>query len=428
MHRHVAGKQKQYVCITNTPPYVRATDEGDEWVVNHCWIQAMRASLSLEATMEFMADRLALVLGDQMVATVSHGVDCQCNDWMPLRPQAQETTTNPTNTLTWQRLEQHIPPEAQVTAEDWSVGDVVFYKHAGGNPNDKTGYVPPGWLKATILSTSQQEDDDNLLQLQVHYQDIPQWRVTARRDTLMNDWYMGQAWMLPDGYEKATVQLAQKYFKYMDYSIKPHQCVRTNEGKEAIILDWREFDWEGYMHKSSTKENLQRPPFGAHVPVQWVVTTNDNYNNDNNNTQQTLLPVEWIQDHTAAAPFPLEQFPTEPDQQQHWVRKALLQSIQSSGKQICHAATKLGKPDDIDDIDDSVMMIAYWPQDGEWYEAEPLDPETVSLQILASHAQFTLTGRYCPVAYEDGEFALTPIHYVRKTKRRQRSKHCPCLH
>lgn len=69
------SKNKQYICLANTPPFVRASDEGEEWVINHCWLQCMRVNsngknVPLQLVMEFIADRLALVLGNQFFGYV----------------------------------------------------------------------------------------------------------------------------------------------------------------------------------------------------------------------------------------------------------------------------------------------------------------------------------------------------------------------
>jgi hypothetical protein len=86
-----------------------------------------------------------------------------------------------------------------------------------------------------------------------------------------------------------------------------------------------------------------------------------------------------------------------------WARKALIASIESSGKFVFDAKGTMGS-----------KLVAFWPSEDEWYDAEPLDPQKVSLKILASHVKFTQKGAYCPVLYEDGERHLSPAFYVNR--------------
>jgi hypothetical protein len=147
------------------------------------------------------------------------------------------------------------------------------------------------------------------------------------------------------------------------------------------------------------------------VPVQWTTIPDPEATITATTTTMTaLVSVHQIQHEeepvTQVEPF-LQTVPASRDDQKLWARRAMIASLESAGKQLCHTGIKL----------DTKALTAYWPEEGEWYDAQPLDPDLIGLPILASHAQFTLPGKYCPVAYEDGEVALTPLHYVRGNQR-----------
>lgn len=386
---------KQYVSLSNAPPFVEASDDGEEWVLTLAWIRGMRCSdgnLPLARVIECATDRMAQVLGDQATTYVSAGVDCTRGDWMPRR-QPEDIT----GTLDWNKLENHIPKDARVTSR-WSVGNCVFYKHPGGPFKPGSEYLPPGWLSATILAES---DDDGSVQLQVFYpMNNLKWKVETPRSQLMNDFYMGQMWMLPDEFEKAQCVLARN-FKYLDYSLEANTMVKACDKKDgevypARVLDWRYFDWEAYLDSDDCN---QEAPFGAHVPIQWL-----------HKDDTALIPVQTISSPSVTERVFLddssESSASIKGNEEALSRRALVWSIESSGKTICDAR-KVGS-----------KLSAFWPEDEEWYGVKPLDPSTVPLKVLASHAKFTLKGEYCPLAYDDGEVHLSPMFYVQKRKAR----------
>jgi len=234
----------------------------------------------------------------------------------------------------------------------------------------------------------------------------------------MNDFYMGQLWMLPKTFEKAQREMARN-FKYLDYAAlaayyTPGSSVihaETNDGliQKAQVVDWRDFDWKTYLIESNLCDRKQ-PPFGAHIPVRWIHNQEStllslqriqspphSYNNNNNNNNNIV-----VDPFLGASEIDLE------NERKKWERKALIQSLESSGKSICNAKTKFGNS--------KYKLKAYWPEDGKWYSAKALDPDGVNLETLASHAQFVIPGKYCPLLYEDGEFALSPLHYVSKRR------------
>jgi hypothetical protein len=80
-------------------------------------------------------------------------------------------------------------------------------------------------------------------------------------------------------------------------------------------------------------------------------------------------------------------------------------SLEASGKSIGNAKSILG----------TSSLSVYWPDDGDFYDAVPIDEDdALSLELLTSHFEFTLPGIYCPLLYEDGEMHLTPISYIFK--------------
>jgi hypothetical protein len=94
----------------------------------------------------------------------------------------------------------------------------------------------------------------------------------------------------------------------------------------------------------------------------------------------------------------------------YWQQQALIQGLKSSGRSIVNAASIFGR---------NIPLKAYWPEEDRWYKAKAIDtdPSTLSLEILASHIQFTPSGPYCPILYEDGETHLSPLSYIRKARR-----------
>jgi len=386
---------KEYISIANSPPFVVASNEGEEWVLSNSFLRGMRSNgngnVRLEQVMDFLTDRIALVLGDQATIFVGDGVDCTRTDWIPRRSRQKYIPVS--DTILWDRLNENIPKDARVSSR-WGIGNYVFYKHPGGVCKPNTRYLPPGWYNAKILSETFFNDDcivDLLVECTVTG---VEWTVQVPRNQLMNDSYMAQLWMVPKGCERTLQQLA-KNFKYLDFSIPPDTIVVASDGgglRSGRILDWRYFDYEGYLDSDGCSRD---PPFGAHVVIEWF---------DGDETR-TLVPVVNISFPTFDVPSFPQSFDDVNGMEETWSRKAMLMSIESSGKVVCNAKDMIGS-----------KLRAFWPEDEEWYDAKPLDPDNVSLKILSSHIQFTLKGAYCPLWYEDGERHLSPAFYVKRKR------------
>lgn len=382
---------KDYVCLCSAPPYVTATDEGEEWVLNLCWIQCMRRSnegVPLSRAMDLLVDRTALVFGDQFFCYVTMGVDANAVDWFPRHRHSSDLPP-----AKWKSLRQDIPSDGKVSSR-WGVGDCVFYKHPGGLPSTSKSYqyIPPCWLVGVI---SEIQKDRRMKILVTYPATRLSWEVEECQDHLMNDLYMAQMWMVPDEFEEAQVALA-KDFKYYDFSLVISSQVEFSaEGRgdlKGSISDWRDFDWEYWLEKDSWKSLSF---FGPHVLVK-----------ENGAHEAALVSVETI---VSSSPDCNHKFPQSLEvlnqDASKWQRRALVRSIETSGKAIVNVRTTIGR-----------NLAAFWPEDEVWYDADPMDPDKTSLSILATHAEFTLAGEYCPLAYEDGDFALSPTHYVRGKK------------
>jgi len=384
---------KEYISIANSPPFVRASfTEGDEWVLSNSFLRGMRSNgngiVRLEQVMDFLTDRTALVLRDQATIFVGDGVDCTRTDWIPRRRQQQDV---PSDSIEWSRLNENIPKEAIVSSR-WGIGNCVFYKHPGGVCEPNSRYLPPGWYNAKIAGETYLDDGcavDLLVECTVTG---VKWTVKVPRNQLMNDSYMGQMWMIPGGCEDTLEQLARN-FKYLDFSIPSDTIVSVVDSDGGLrsgrVLDWRYFDFERYLDSGGCSRD---PPYGAHVAIEWC---------DDDETA-TLIPAYNISFPT----FDLPPFSPSIDDvngmEEMWSRKAMLMSIESSGKVVCNANEMMGS-----------KFEAFWPGNEEWYDVEPLDPDTVSLKILSSHIQFIPKGAYCPLWYEDGERHLSPAVYVK---------------
>eukprot|EP00934_Nitzschia_sp_Nitz4_P000667 Nitzschia sp. Nitz4//scaffold119_size111653//6161//7858//NITZ4_004174-RA/size111653-processed-gene-0.26-mRNA-1//-1//CDS//3329533788//667//frame0 len=396
---------KQYVCLQSSPPYMVTRDDGVEWVVSRCWIKCMKEGSSLAAAMEFLSDRTALVLGDQFLNYVSDDVDILTIDdrkWIPRLKDDKSFNKSAVDVsqLSWKKLEIEIPEDAKVS-EDWMVGDYAFFKHIGGpviTSDQSEQVVPPGWLRGKIQNSS----DGGQVRMEIEY--VPRnirWCVDASRDALLNDLYMAQVWMIPDGLQEVLLALS-KHYKYIDHSHETSQLapgticpIVWDDGKsqEARIVDWRDFDWETFMTTNSAAM-FTRPPFGPHVPIRLLA----------GESPLRLLSLERIQlPNLVVRPF-LESVEETMGKEEEWARRSLVASLESCGKSICHAGDVFGKS----------KLKAYWPEEERWYKAKPLDPQTVSLEILTTHMQFTIPGPYCPLLYEDGDRVLSPLHYIRK--------------
>jgi hypothetical protein len=146
---------------------------------------------------------------------------------------------------------------------------------------------------------------------------------------------------------------------------------------------------------------------GAVVPVKW----------NDGNQQSCLVPLKHIIYPEIKLPSSTTIFPTssstEKERPQQFnneltnlQRQTLFRkSLEASGKSIGNAKSILG----------TASLSAYWPDDGDFYDAVPIDEDdALSLELLTSHFEFTLPGIYCPILYEDGEMHLTPISYIFK--------------
>jgi len=96
--------------------------------------------------------------------------------------------------------------------------------------------------------------------------------------------------------------------------------------------------------------------------------------------------------------------------------QCLIQGLQSSGKSIRNAEHILG----------TTELSAFWVGNERWYDAAPINIEyhdntvswacgknkELSLDLLATHFEYTMPGIYCPIEYEDGERHLIPLNYI----------------
>ena len=84
--------------------------------------------------------------------------------------------------------------------------------------------------------------------------------------------------------------------------------------------------------------------------------------------------------------------------------------MESSGKTLRDALTIFGTAD----------LSAFWPDDGEWYDARPIaikredkdSRQKTPEDLVATHFRYILPGVYCPVEYEDGVRHLIPVSYI----------------
>jgi hypothetical protein len=426
--------QRKWVLFANSPPFIPASDEGEEWVVTNSWIRGMRCITlpTLTTMMEFLADRLAIVLGDQGFAFLQATSDKDWDpsidrSWMPrgvnhLRQQEREESLN------WPRLQFNIPKEAQaIYSGGCSVGDWVVYKHCGGSvENSSLQFTPPMWVFGKVVSVL----DSQRVQLQVHHPSKPleKWTVCSNKSEVISGLWMAQQWSLPKPFYKAQVQLA-KDWKFIDFSaLSVDSKVTVRPGmltlpRQAVLVDWRKFNWQPFTRAACTLEesflatssHTTKPPlkfhFGPHIPIQWSDTK-----------EYDLIPLV----HVTSPPITMQSYFPDPQSKLQslmeqtningldWCRKeialgqrqALLQSIQSAGKTIVNAKYEFGS-----------NVKAYWPNEDKWYNAKviDLDPTSaLSLDILASHARFPLEGEFAAISYAEDDEALSPTYYLRK--------------
>ncbi|KAG7373254.1 hypothetical protein IV203_033978 [Nitzschia inconspicua] len=459
-----------WVLFANAPPFIMASDEGEEWVVTNSWIRAMRCATlpTLTTMMEFLADRLAVVLGDQGFGYIqAYGSYSAAWDpstdrtWMPRRT---DLLRHKEEILSWPKLQHKIPKEAQAIRQGGcNVGDSVVYKHGGGLIQySSLQHTPPMWVFGKVIA----EVDPERVQVQVHHPSKPleKWTVTTKKTELISGLWMGQQWSLTKSFYKAQVQLA-KDWKYLHFSalsvdtqVTVQQPSNDEKTREAVVVDWRKFNWLPYSH--GTSQHLQQQQvadcieteqddvededstddgsctedeeeeetstgkpsspspksshyFGPHIPVRWC---------DTNKCE--LIPLAHVKSPTIRK----EAFQDDegwdlssllkrserlgPEQCkleiEFWQHQALLQSIKTAGKTVINARQTFGR-----------NVKAYWPNEDKWYKAKTIDqePTSLSLDMLASHARFPLEGDFTALFYDDDEQVLSPTYYIDKRRR-----------
>jgi hypothetical protein len=174
--------------------------------------------------------------------------------------------------------------------------------------------------------------------------------------------------------------------------------------------------------KASTRKNISEISrySGPHIPVKW-----------NGDCRSSFVPLDRIIfPHTRrnCVSLNLRRNPnskpeststTELQDGIHGVdnlqRQSLIRGLESSGKSIGNAKSIFG----------TSYLSAFWVEDESWYDATPIEimcndsntsiiNEELSLDLLATHFEYTLPGVYCPVVYEDGGRHLIPLNYIFK--------------
>ncbi|KAG7336639.1 hypothetical protein IV203_024126 [Nitzschia inconspicua] len=426
-----------WVLFANAPPFIMASDEGEEWVVTNSWIRAMRCATlpTLTTMMEFLADRLAVVLGDQGFGYIqAYGSYRTAWDpstdrsWMPRRT---DLLRHKEELLSWPKLQHKIPKEAQAIRQGGcNVGDSVVYKHGGGLIQySSLQHTPPMWVFGKVIA----EVDSERVQVQVHHPSKPleKWTVTTKKTELISGLWMGQQWSLTKSFYKAQVQLA-KDWKYLHFSAlsvdtpvtvqePSNDCIDTEQDEvedEDSTDDGSCTEEEEEEEETSTgKPSSSSPPkslhyFGPHIPVRWC---------DTNKCE--LIPLahvisptvrtEAFQDDGGDLSALLKRSERLGPEQckleiEFWQHQALLQSIKTAGKTVINARQTFGR-----------NVKAYWPNEEKWYKAKTIDqePTSLSLDMLASHARFPLEGDFTALFYDDDEQVLSPTYYIDKRRR-----------
>jgi len=154
---------------------------------------------------------------------------------------------------------------------------------------------------------------------------------------------------------------------------------------------------------------------GPHVPVEWE-----------NTQESSLVPLEQIvfasacgndgTKNTVRDAITRPNTASTPETQDDLQHQCLIQGLQSSGKSIRNAEHIFG----------TTELSAFWVGNERWYDAAPINIEyhentiswacgknkELSLDLLATHFEYTLPGIYCPIEYEDGERHLIPLNYI----------------
>lgn len=303
--------------------------------------------------------------------------------------------------------------------------------------------MAPGWYYSVILSS----DNKGYMNLKVHcsYDTQIYWIVHhISQHELMNEFYLCQVYMISDELEEIQVFLAKR-LQYITFSISAHTIIhviqsnkkieeeergatttttKTTTTEQAMVVDWRVFDWGDCLQnlKENNNNNFSNVR-GAHVPIRWLKSgqeeliplgrieepTFDDDDDDDPDVTTKFLHQQQRQSIITIDPEKEEEEGEDQDDKEEiCARRALIKSIESSGKILCNVQEELG----------TNKIMAYCAEDDEWYDAIPLDVETVSLETLATHVEFRpLEGKYCPLRYKDddeGDEVLSPLLYVRR--------------
>ena len=179
------------------------------------------------------------------------------------------------------------------------------------------------------------------------------------------------------------------------------------EQKAAKIL--------GYVRQKQKNIKKQSSHFGLAgpvVPVKWNKT-------DHNDLQPCLVPLQLI-DCSGIIKFGLNLTETSTmappissnnhdrlkcdKELRRMHRQVLIRSLEVNGRSIGNATSIFG----------TSSLTAYWPQGGTFHDAVPIDEDDTTLELLASHFEFTPPGIYCPILYADGDEYMIPVSYIFK--------------
>jgi hypothetical protein len=448
---------KKYVLFANAPPFILASDEGEEWIVTNSWIRGMRCATlpTLTTMMEFLADRLALLLGDQGFGFLfsktktewDPSMDCS---WMPKRVDLLSSSRE--EHLDWPKLQNNIPKEAKANEKcngGCKPGDSVFYKHNGDSLQASSlQFVPPIWMSGIVIERLDLQE----VRLQVCHPAKPLevFDVVAEKEQLISGLWMAQEWSMSDAFYKTQVHLAKsgKYLHFSALSVGTMVNVQdpdTQKVREANVADWRSFPWKAYIKVAKeshlvlsgtkvddhddgdstssdeeTNASNDVPPsifsndvsFGGQIPIRWVDTN-----------EALLVPLAHIvcpdisnvlvrdSSFEEAANDLLHKMESTMSSQtaskdlKPLFRLVLLQAIETNGKSVVNIRQDFGK-----------AVKVYWPNYDKWYAAKTVDKEVADLPLdaLASHANFPLPGEYAALLYEDGEVWMSPLYFIRK--------------
>ena len=198
---------------------------------------------------------------------------------------------------------------------------------------------------------------------------------------------------------------------YVQQKSSASPSVESN-GFDDLDLNNRKVSfWENVLEISTCS--------GSHVPVKW-----------NHNHEPSLVPLKQIIFPNAGRNnvnlniamntmvMPRSSLNTElpdddDDSANHLQWRSLIRGLESSGKSIVNAKYIFG----------TTELSAFWVDDESWYDATPIEigchyahigsnNKELSLELLATHFEYTLPGVYCPIEYEDGVQHLIPFNYI----------------